>query len=234
MTTAQPIIHERSGGPYDQRLARLIARPLAYLPVTPNQLTFVSLAFGIAAGVLFALGNHALMHWAAAMSVLAIFSDHIDGELARLTGRTSEFGHKLDYIVGSANYTMLFTGIGIGLGGGLANELGGGLGLGVPAHWYYALGIAAGLANPVIVTLRMTMDRRFGAQAVEHPAAGGFEIEDFMYLIGPATWLGGLVYFFIAYGLGSLGYLAWTVVEYRRNAARARLSGTPASPPHGA
>jgi len=221
MTTAQHIIHERSGGPYDQRLARLIARPLAYLPVTPNQLTFVSLAFGVAAGVLFAIGEHALVHWAAAMSLCAIFSDHIDGELARLTGRTSALGHTLDYIVGSANYTMLFAGIGIGLGGGLAGEFGGGLGLGMAARWYYVLGFAAGLANPVIVTLRMTMDRRFGAQAVEHPAAGGFEIEDFMYLIGPATWLGGLVYFFVAYGIGTLGYLAWTAIEYRRNAARA-------------
>ncbi len=230
MTTAQNIIHDRSGGPYDQRLARLIARPLAYLPVTPNQLTFVSLAFGVAAGVLFALGDHALIHWAAAMSVLAIFSDHIDGELARLTGRTSALGHTLDYIVGSANYTMLFTGIGIGLGGGLANALGGSLGIGVPAHWYYVLGIAAGLANPVIVSLRMTMDKRFGAEAVEHPTAGGFEIEDFMYLIGPATWLGGLVYFFVAYGLGTLGYLAWTVIEYRRNAARARLPEPPSAP----
>lgn len=232
MTTAQHIIHDRSGGPYDQRLARLIARPLAYLPVTPNQLTFVSLAFGVAAGVLFALGDHALVHWAAAMSVLAIFSDHIDGELARLTGRTSAFGHKLDYIVGSANYAMLFAGIGIGLSGGLADEFGGGLGLGLNPHWYLALGLAAGFANPIIVTLRMTMDERFGAEAVEHPTAGGFEIEDFMYLIGPATWLGGLVYFFIAYGLGTLGYLAWTVIEYRRNAARARHSGAPASPGH--
>jgi hypothetical protein len=76
----------------------------------------------------------------------------------------------------------------------------------------------------------MTMDKRFGAEAVEHPAAGGFEIEDFMYLIGPATWLGGLVYFFVAYGLGTLGYLVWTVIEYRRNAARARLSEPPSAP----
>jgi hypothetical protein len=51
-----------------------------------------------------------------------------------------------------------------------------------------------------------------------------------MYLIGPATWLGGLVYFFVAYGLGTLGYLAWTVIEYRRNAARARLSAPPSAP----
>jgi hypothetical protein len=220
MTTAQRIIQDRSGGPYDQRLARLIVRLLAYLPVTPNQITLLSLAFGVAAGVLFALGDRALIHWAAAMSMLAVFTDHIDGELARMTGRTTALGHTLDYIVGSANYTMLFAGMGIGLGQGLAAEIGGGLGLGVPAHWYYVLGIAAGFANPVIVTLRMAMDKRFGAQAVAHPSAGGIEIEDFMYLIGPATWFGGLVYFFVAYGLGTIGYLAWTLIEYRRNTVR--------------
>ena len=185
-------------------------------------MTFLSLGFGIAAGALFAVGDRALIHWAAAMSVLAVFSDHIDGELARMTGRTSALGHKLDYIVGSANYTMLFSGIGIGLGQGLADEIGGGLGIGLPSEWYYVLGIAAGLSNPVIVTLRMAMDRRFGSDVVEHPSAGGFEIEDFMYLIGPATWLGGLVYFFVAYGLGTLGYLIWTIIEFRRNLARIR------------
>ncbi|MHA1538343.1 MAG: CDP-alcohol phosphatidyltransferase family protein [Alphaproteobacteria bacterium] len=213
---------ERSGGPYDQRLARVLIRPLIGTPVRPNHLSFVSLGLGIAGALLFALGDGGLIHWAALLSVLAVFSDHLDGELARMTGRTSEFGHKLDYLIGSANYTMLFAGIGWGLGGGLAEGIGGGLGIGLERHWYYALGFAAGLSNPLIVTLRMAMDRRFGAEAVEHPSKGGFELEDFIYLIGPITWAGGLVYFFVLYGLGNLGYLAWTIYEYRRNIRRAK------------
>ena len=32
------------------------------------------------------------------------------------------------------------------------------------------------------------MERKFGLEAVEHPARAGFEIEDFVYLIGPITW----------------------------------------------
>lgn len=212
---------ERSGGPYDQRLARFLIRPLARTAVRPNHVTFLSFGFGIAAALLFASGDGGLIHWAAAMSVLAVFTDHIDGELARMTGRTSAFGHKLDFVAGSANYTILFIGIGWGLGAGLAGALGGSA-IGLDARWYYALGFAAGLSNPLIVTLRMTMDRRFGAGSIEHPAKGGFELEDFIYLIGPITWAGGLLYFFILYGLGNLGYLAWTIYEFRRNLARAK------------
>ena len=197
-----------------------MVRPLAGTAIRPNHLSFVSLGLGIAAALLFASGDGVLIHWAAAMCVLAVFSDHLDGELARMTGRTSEFGHKLDYIIGSANYTLLFIGIGLGLGSGLAETLPGGMSL--EPHWYYALGFAAGLSNPLIVSIRMTMDRRFGAEAVEHPAKGGFELEDFIYLIGPVTWAGGLVYFFILYGLGNLGYLAWTIYEFRRNTVRAK------------
>ncbi len=209
---------ERSGGPYDRRLGRILIRPMARMGVHPNHVTFLSLGFGIAAALLFASGDGALVHWAACISMLAVFTDHIDGELARMTGRTSAFGHTLDFIIGSANYTMLFIGIGWGLGSGLAEALGGNL----EPRWYYALGFAAGLSNPLIVALRMTMDRRFGASSVEHPAKGGFELEDFIYLIGPITWAGGLLFFFVLYGFGNLGYLAWTIYEFRRNAVRAK------------
>lgn len=212
-------VFECSGGPYDQRLARVLVRPLAVTAVRPNHLSIFSLGLGIAAALLFAGGDGALIHWAAGLSVLAVFSDHLDGELARMTGRTSALGHTLDYIIGAANYTVLFIGIGWGLGGGLAEAFGG-PGIGLERHWYYALGFAAGLSNPLIMSLRMTMDRRFGAASVEHPTKGGFELEDFIYLIGPITWAGGLVYFFVLYGLGNLGYLAWTIYEFRRNAGR--------------
>ena len=35
--------------------------------------------------------------------------------------------------------------------------------------------------------------------------------------IGPITWLGGLEYFFLAYGLGTFGYTSWTVWERVRS-----------------
>ena len=107
-------------------------------------------------------------------------------------------------MAGAANYTLLFAGIGLGL-------YGAGAGL-----WALVLGLAAGLANPVIVTLRLIMEHRHGPEAVEHPSGIGFELEDFIYLIGPITWFAGIEFFLIPFALGALGYLAWTVWEFRR------------------
>lgn len=196
-----------STGPWDQRLARLLVRPLAKTRVTPNQITVLSLAAGTAAALLFAGGGRTAADLGAACFMLAMLIDHADGELARLAGKTSRLGHHLDYIVGSLNYTLLFIGLGIGVGR-------------ASGDWALAIGLAAGLSNPIVVTLRMAMERRFGPVSVRHPSAYGFEIEDFAYLIGPLTWLFGAAYFLIPYGLGTLGYLGWTVYSYMRERSR--------------
>ncbi len=76
----------------------------------------------------------------------------------------------------------------------------------------------------------MGLERRCGANAVAHPRYAGVEIEDFIYLIGPITWAGGLEYFFLLYGFGTFGYLAWTLWEAlkpRERAAKSRPAGHP-------
>jgi hypothetical protein len=62
---------------------------------------------------------------------------------------------------------------------------------------------------------------------MKYPAAGGFEMEDAIYLIGPITWLGGIEYFFLVYGLGTFGYLLFTVVSFfRRENLKGRLGAS--------
>lgn len=189
--------------PYDQRLASLIVHPLVSTHVHPNHLTTLTLILGLSSALLFGLQGEAYAWLAALLYMLAVFSDHLDGELARMTGKTSGFGHKYDYIVGGINYTVLFAAIGYGLSFSSGN-------------WTLVLGLAAGLSNPLILYLRMRMETLHGTDAVEHPALGGFEIEDGIYLIGPITWLVGIHYFFVPYALGTIGYLAWTILEARR------------------
>ena len=184
---------------WDQRLAHILVKPLVATPVHPNHLTGLSFVMGLTAAFMFALGSPELVNWAAAVFIFAVFLDHTDGELARLSGKTSEFGRRFDSAVNASNYTMLFISVGIGLSAG---EMGNGA---------LALGFAAGLCNPVIFFLRMGMESRIGAKAIAHPRYAGIEIEDIIYLIGPITWMGGLEYFFLAYGFGSFGYLAWTL-----------------------
>lgn len=189
--------------PYDQRLAYLIVAPLKNLPLHPNYFTLLTLLLGQSSAWLFAFALNDYAWLAALCYMLAVFSDHMDGEYARLTGKVSPLGHDLDYLVGGINYTTLFIGIGIGLSGPLG-------------HWTLFLGLAAGLCNPFILYLRMRMERKHGTEAVEHPSFSAFDLEDFIYLIGPITWLAGILWFFIPYALGNIGYLVWTLVVFNQ------------------
>jgi archaetidylinositol phosphate synthase len=169
--------------PWDQRLARALVRPLAATPLTPNQVTTLSLALGLLAAWLYAAGGPAV-HAGGACFMLAFLLDHADGELARLTGRTSAFGHYYDLAAGGAVLVALFFGIGIGLG-----EL--------------VLGVSAGAATAAIFVLRLELERRAGKAATRQPNLLGCELEDVMYLLGPLTWLGLLEPFLVLAGIGA-------------------------------
>ena len=69
---------------WDQRLARILVRPLARTSVHPNAITTLGLMMGLLAGYLFAQGDPVLANWAAGVFMFAAFVDHADGELARL------------------------------------------------------------------------------------------------------------------------------------------------------
>lgn len=79
----------------NRRLSRPVAAGLARTPVTPNGATWFTLAFSLGVGAVVALG------WQVAGGIgiqLASIVDGVDGDLARLTGRTSRFGAALDAI----------------------------------------------------------------------------------------------------------------------------------------
>ncbi len=188
--------------PYDQRIARVLVRPLARLGVTANQITAVSLVLALGGGALFAVGGAPAIHWAAGLFVLARFLDHFDGELARLTGQASRFGYYFDYITGGLSHAALFAGIGWGLVGG---PLGG---------WALALGLAGCVTSLVAMGLNLDLDRQLElgeGEAVGYPGWGGFELEDGIYLLAPVTWLGWLEPSFVAAGIGATVYLLWTL-----------------------
>src|SRR5687767_13705018 len=100
--------------PWDQRLARALVRPLRHSRITPNAITTVALALGLLAAWLFALGGSAA-DLGALLFMLACLFDHADGELARMAGQTSIFGHYYDLIADAIVHAALFVGIGIGL-----------------------------------------------------------------------------------------------------------------------
>jgi archaetidylinositol phosphate synthase len=189
--------------PWDQRLARVLARPLSATPITPNQITTLSLMIGLLAALLYAQDGWAV-HLGAACFVLAFWLDHADGELARMTGRTSSFGHYYDLAAGGAVLVALFIGIGIGARRGALGP------------WSIAFGIAAGLATAVTFVARANLARRAGEAAVRQPNLFGFELEDVMYLVGPITWLGLLQPFLVLAGIGAPLFALSVLRECRR------------------
>ena len=189
--------------PWDQRLARVLVRPLARTGVTPNQVTTLTLVVALSGAGLLATGGRTAADWGAGLFILARFLDHFDGELARLKGTASRFGYYYDYAAGGISYAALFLAIGVGLAGG---------GLGV---WALVLGGAGAAAALISLFLNLGIDRaqedREEGEAVGYPGFAGFELEDGIYLLGPLTWLGFLQPFFVAAGIGAALYCLWTL-----------------------
>ncbi len=79
----------------NRRVSRPLAAALSHTPVTPNGATWFTLAFSLGVGALVGLGQQV----AGGIGIqLASIIDGVDGDLARLTGRTSRFGAALDAI----------------------------------------------------------------------------------------------------------------------------------------
>ncbi len=89
--------------------------PLAPTFVTPNHLTTVRLIVGLACAYAFAIGSQASINVGALLLVISNVIDHADGELARVTGKTSRFGHFYDLAADALVTVLLFVGIGAGV-----------------------------------------------------------------------------------------------------------------------
>ncbi len=194
----------RRKGPWDQRIARFLVRPLVHTRVTPNHITTLRLLSGLAACGCLAYGETPLIHWGAGLFALSNFVDHMDGELARLSGKSSRFGHLYDLASDVAVHILLFVSIGIGLSDGWLGD----------AAWI--MGIVAGLSVSGLFALFQYLEGRMGQKQAGLPRFAGFEVEDVMYLIGPAIWGGGLVPILILATAGAPVFGLWALLRYRR------------------
>jgi archaetidylinositol phosphate synthase len=193
--------------PWDVRLARRLVRPLADSRVTPNHLTTVRLAFGVAAAVAFARGTYPAMNLGALLLVVSNFLDHTDGELARLSGKSSRLGHRYDLASDAAVTILLFAGLGAGVTVHAPHVLG------VPP---LSLGLVAGMAVALIFYLRMRIEEAAGKLASRQAQAGGFETEDVLYLMPLVTLCDGTRAFLVAAAIGAPLFALWVLLDYRR------------------
>ena len=171
---------------WDQRLARWMVRPLVHTPVTPNHITTVRLLLGLAACGLFAMGTRPEILYAAGLFMLSNFVDHMDGELARLSGKSSRFGYHYDNYSDAFIHVTLFVCIGIGLQDSWIGS------------WAPYLGLIAGVSVSALFLMFWRIEQRAGTRQARQPMFKGIHLEDAMYFIGPITWGGGLIVLLLA------------------------------------
>lgn len=192
-----------SAKPWDARMAAALVRPLLGSSwVHPNHFTTVRLLVGVAGASVFASGRWPNL--AALLVVLSNFLDHTDGEFARMSGKTSRFGHFYDLASDALVTVGLFAGIGIGLAQDDDSML------------EMVLGLMAGAAVAIIFHLRNQMESAHGKEVTRQPHWAGFEAEDVLYLMPLVTLSGGLTWFLYAAAIGAPLACLVVAVNYLR------------------
>jgi phosphatidylglycerophosphate synthase len=203
--------------PWDARLARRLVTPLIHSWVTPNHLTTLRLAVGLAAAAAFIPGSYVWSNLAALLLIVSNFLDHTDGELARMSGKTSRIGHIYDLASDAVVTILLFIAIGIGVAARPGIELG------FPPA---ILGLVAGTAVALIFYLRMRIEELLGKGATQQASLGGFETEDVLYLFPLATLSNALVPTLLAAAVCAPLFAVWVVIDYQRLLRRDRRMAT--------
>ena len=119
-------------------------RPLAFLlvkgiystSITPNQLTVISMIFGVIGAFLYSIGTHIAFIYGAMLILLYNVFDCSDGQLARLKKNGTPVGRILDGIADYVVSTAAYFGIAFGFANNSSN----------PLLWWL-ITAAAGLSN---------------------------------------------------------------------------------------
>ena len=94
-----------------RKISGFITGFLIRTPVTPNQVTIISLILGLIAGVFFSFGGHTHTITAGLIFFLCVVFDQCDGEVARIKNMETEFGRSFDIIVDSIVSAAIVAGI---------------------------------------------------------------------------------------------------------------------------
>ena len=193
------------GRSWTHRLALIFVRPLANTPITPNHLTTLRLITGLAACYCFATGDRSLVIWGGWIWVVSAFLDRADGELARVSGKTSPWGHKFDMFCDSAITSLFFVAGGVGL---RDTDLGG---------WAIVMGLAGGLGVLAAEYFAEQIDKRNDDPADRaYPGFAGFDFDDVLYLFAAVAWLDLFMPFVVGASIGAPAFALLTWYKWQR------------------
>ncbi len=129
----------------NRRLSLAITRAIVGTQITPNQLTLVATAFGLAAiGVVLAGGKPWFLAGAVLLNLQSVL-DGCDGELSRLKYLRSRLGEWLDQVADDLINLGYFVAVGLGLRDAATPGAGWIAGIGAGSHVVYQIALYAAL-----------------------------------------------------------------------------------------
>lgn len=184
---------------WTHRLSRLLVRPMLGTRITPNNLTTGRIVTGIAACAAFLPGDPGWDLWGGVLWLVSCLLDRADGELARLSGASSEWGHRYDYYCDVVVNSLFFLAIGIGLRN---SDLGG---------WAVVLGALSGMSVAVASVWSEQFEKLSDGSDKAYAGILGFDFDDILYLFGPAAWFGLFPYILVGASVGApiMALLTW-------------------------
>ena len=134
-----------------KRIINVMVRGLASAGVHPNILTTVGVSINVGCAVLFGFGE---FFWAGIVLIVANLFDMLDGNVARLSGKTTRFGGFLDSSLDRLSDMAAFLGIVIFYAGN------------TPEHSLLNVSLAGvGLIGSVMVSYTAARSEGFGVKA---------------------------------------------------------------------
>ncbi|HEY2386853.1 MAG TPA: CDP-alcohol phosphatidyltransferase family protein [Candidatus Binatia bacterium] len=180
----------------DRKLSRALTRLLLPTGISPNTVTLTSIAIGLLAGALFAVGGPRAGLAGALLFLASTIIDGCDGELARLTFRESPFGARLDVIGDNVVHVAVFGGIAYGV---YRTSHDPSVAI---AGWALVLGVLASMAVVYLFVVRREPSAR---QRVLFEA---FASREFAYLLVVLTLAGKLAWFLWLSAVGTYAFIA--------------------------
>ena len=100
---------------FDRNISLFFTKRLVCTGITPNQVTLMGMSIGLIGAGLLAMPNYWTELIGSLLFLFCVIIDGIDGEIARLKLKESQFGHYLDIITDNIVHIAVFIGMGLGL-----------------------------------------------------------------------------------------------------------------------
>ena len=184
------------GDSWTHKIARICVLPLINTSISPNHITVIRLITGLLACAAFASKLNIIggIFW-----LISTFLDRADGELARISGKSTEWGHKFDYYCDTFITALFFISIGINLRDNL------------PGYWSISLGICAAVGVIFTEVYAEIIDQKKQSTGEKaYPGIMGFDFDDILYLFAPIVWLNWHLPFLIGASIGAPAFAIFT------------------------